>query len=291
MRTIATASERCSTVAAVVDRLGPGRGQPLALDQLEDRRHHQRRGGEHQHRGLDAGAGAAEGLFLAPDPARQHRRAEDEQDVADDRADDRGLDHLLQALAEREEGDDQLRRVAEGDVEQAADPRPRARRQLLGRAPHQRRRGDDPQRRGGEDDGRRSAREVERDGDRDQRRQQVGPALRGAQEGRVEPRPVGVPAWFTVGQAYAERRRAPPGDALRKADGAERYWTRLAHFCRSAGVCAPLRHSGRPAGCRARRAADRRRSRRRGRAAASDPFEQAAEAFAAAAALRAVRSG
>ena len=52
---------------------------------------------------------------------------------------------------EGEEGDDQLRRVAEGDVEQAADPRARARRQLLGGAAHQRRRGNDAQRRRRED--------------------------------------------------------------------------------------------------------------------------------------------
>ena len=86
---------------------------------------------------------------------------------------------------EREEGDDQLRRVAEGDVEQAADAGTRARRQLLGRPAHQRRRGDDPQRRGGEDDRRRGAGELERDRDRDQRHQQVGPAVGRAQEGGV----------------------------------------------------------------------------------------------------------
>ena len=182
--------------AAVVDRLGAGLRQALALDQLEDRRHHQRRRGQHQHRALDRGAGAAEGLLLAADPAGQHRRPHDEQDVADDRADDRGLDHLLQPLAEGEEGDDQLRRVAEGDVEEAADPRPRAGRQLLGRPPHQRRGGDDPERRGGEDDDRRDAEQVERDRDRDQRRQQVGVALRRAQEGGVEAGPVGGGAWL-----------------------------------------------------------------------------------------------
>ena len=136
---------------AVVDDLGAGAGQALALDQLEDRRHQQRRGRQQQHRRLDAGAGPAEGLLLAAQPAGQHRGAEHQQDVADDRADDRGLDHLLEPLAEREEGDDQLRRVAEGDVEQAADAGARSRGQLLGGAAHQRRGGDDPQRRGGED--------------------------------------------------------------------------------------------------------------------------------------------
>ena len=41
-------------------------------------------------------------------------------------------------LLEREQGDDQLGRVAERDVEQAADARARARGELLGRAAHQR---------------------------------------------------------------------------------------------------------------------------------------------------------
>ncbi len=167
---------------AVVDDFRPGQGQALALDQLEDRRHDQRRGGEQQHRGLHAGAGAAEGLLFAAQPAEEHRGAEHEQDVADDRADDRGLDHLVQALAEGEEGDDQLRRVAESDVEQAADARPRTRRQLLGGAAHQRRGGDDPQRRGGEDEAGAGVCQVQRHRQRDQWRQQVRPAIWTAQE-------------------------------------------------------------------------------------------------------------
>ena len=44
--------------------------------------------------------------------------------LPEDRADDRGLHDLVEALAEREQGDDQLGRVAEGHVEQAADPGP-----------------------------------------------------------------------------------------------------------------------------------------------------------------------
>ena len=52
---------------------------------------------------------------------------------------------------EREQRDDQLRRVAEGDVQQPADPGPELGRELLGRPAHQRRRRDDPER-GGEED-------------------------------------------------------------------------------------------------------------------------------------------
>src|SRR3712207_8479199 len=51
--------------------------------------------------------------------------------------------------------DDQLRRVAEGDVQQAADAGARAGGELLGRPAHQRGGRDDPEGRGGEDDGRR----------------------------------------------------------------------------------------------------------------------------------------
>jgi hypothetical protein len=61
--------------------------------------------------------------MLAADAADQHRRAQHQQHVADDRADDRRLDDLVQARLEREEGDDQLRRVAEGDVQQPPDSR------------------------------------------------------------------------------------------------------------------------------------------------------------------------
>ena len=59
-------------------------------------------------------------------PPTQHRGAHHEQDVAEDRADQRGLDDLLQPLVQREQGDDDLGRVAEGDVEEAADARARS---------------------------------------------------------------------------------------------------------------------------------------------------------------------
>ena len=59
--------------------------------------------------------------------ADEHRRAQHEQDVAEDRADHRRLDDLVQALVQREESDDQLGGVAERDVQQAADARARAR--------------------------------------------------------------------------------------------------------------------------------------------------------------------
>ena len=114
--------------------------------------------------------------------ADEHRGAHDEQDVAEDRADQRRLDDLLQALVEREEGDDQLGRVAERDVQEAADARARARRELLGRAAHQRRGRDHAERRGDEDQRRRRVRELEHDRDRDERDEQVRPARPAQQE-------------------------------------------------------------------------------------------------------------
>ena len=128
----------------VVHALGARLRQPAPVDQLVDRGHDQRGGRQQQHRGLRRGGRAVEVLAVAPEPAEEHRGPEHEQHVAHDRADDRGLDHLVQPCAEREEGDDELRRVAEGDVEQAADPGPGAHRQLLGGAAHQRRGRDDP---------------------------------------------------------------------------------------------------------------------------------------------------
>ena len=81
--------------------------------------------GQQQHRRLRAGRLGDELVALAPPAADQQRGAHDQQQVAEDRADDRGLDDLLQALLEREQRDDQLRRVAERDVQQAADARAR----------------------------------------------------------------------------------------------------------------------------------------------------------------------
>ena len=107
-------------------RSAPGPRQALALHQLEDRRHHQRDDREQQHRGLRRRARAAEDLSVAAEAADEHRGAHHEQDVADDRADDRRLHDLVEAGLEREQRDDQLRRVAERDVQQAADARARS---------------------------------------------------------------------------------------------------------------------------------------------------------------------
>ena len=141
-------------VVGVVDLLLADARQAAAVDELEDRRQDERRAGEQEHQHLDVGGGAVEELALALGAADEHRRAHDEQDVAEDRADDRGLDDLLQALAQREERDDELGEVAERDVQEAADARAGAVRELLGRAAHERGGRDDAERRGAEDQAR-----------------------------------------------------------------------------------------------------------------------------------------
>jgi hypothetical protein len=72
----------------------------------------------------------AAALVLA---AEDERRTEDEQDVRDDAARERSPHHVRQRGVDGEEGDDQLRRVAEARVEEAADPGPRVLAGVLGR--------------------------------------------------------------------------------------------------------------------------------------------------------------
>ena len=155
--------------------------------------------GEQQHQRLHVGGGAVERLALALEAADEHRGAHDEQDVAEDRADQRRLDDLLQALAQREEGDDQLGRVAERDVEEAADARARSAR------PAPRSRGPSARRSGSRRAPRRrrssvalGVRELEHDRDRDERDEQVRPAGPAEQE----------PAQVEALRGLASRRRA-----------------------------------------------------------------------------------
>ena len=112
-------------VGRVARRLLAQRRQLVAARQQEHRRQHERDHREQQHRGLRARRLGHELVPLAPPAADQERRAHHQQQVAEDGPDDRRLHHLVQALVEREQGDDQLRRVAERDVQQPADARAR----------------------------------------------------------------------------------------------------------------------------------------------------------------------
>jgi hypothetical protein len=113
-----------------------GRG-PRAEHALERGRQHEPDRRERQHRRLRAGARRVEVLLRpVPGAAGEHRGAEHEQDVPDDRAGEGCLHHVGQTLAERRDGDDQFGGVAERRVEKAADAFARMVRQRLRRAAH-----------------------------------------------------------------------------------------------------------------------------------------------------------
>ena len=69
---------------------------------------------------------------ISPRPPANEREPEHEQQVADDRAGQRAADDVGQPFVDRDQGDDQLGRVAERGVEEAADARPRVLRRVLG---------------------------------------------------------------------------------------------------------------------------------------------------------------
>ena len=92
---------------------------------------------------------------ISPRPPANEREPEHEQQVADDRAGQRAADDLGQPFVDRDQGDDQLGRVAERGVEEAADARARVLRRVLGGLADQPRERD--QRSGREDEERRVA--------------------------------------------------------------------------------------------------------------------------------------
>jgi hypothetical protein len=64
-------------------------------------------------------------------PAEEKREAEDKQKVAGNRAHKRCSDDLGQAAGDGDDRNDQLRRVAEGRVQEAADPRAGVKREVV----------------------------------------------------------------------------------------------------------------------------------------------------------------
>ncbi len=82
---------------------------------------------------------------LVADAARGEREPEHEQQVAHDRADQRGLDDGELAGGDEEDADDELGQVAHGRVEQAAALRTESHGQLLGRLANEPRQGNDGQ--------------------------------------------------------------------------------------------------------------------------------------------------
>ena len=109
----------------------PGDEVALARDG-EHRRHQDGDGGQRHHADLRAHADRGEALDLVLEAAGQERRPQHQQQVADDRAGERGLDHVEHAGAQRHQGDDQLGGIAQGGVEEAADALAETGCQLLG---------------------------------------------------------------------------------------------------------------------------------------------------------------
>ena len=97
----------------------------------KDRRDQEGHGGQRHHADLGPRADGGEGLYRVTQPAGQEGRAQHQQQVADDRAGDRGLDHVEHAGAQRHNGDDQLRGVTQRGIEQAADRLANPGRELL----------------------------------------------------------------------------------------------------------------------------------------------------------------
>src|SRR5919112_2425940 len=99
-----------------------GRARSGACDG-EYGRQRERGGHDCQHRGVDAcdlGREALDTVLQAPE---EEARPEHEQYVTDDRTDDRSLHHGSKSRREGEDGNYELRCVAEGGVENAADTR------------------------------------------------------------------------------------------------------------------------------------------------------------------------
>jgi hypothetical protein len=84
---------------------------------------------------LRAGAGEIEVLFAMAHAAGQHGCAKHEKNIPDDRADNRGLHHVMEPGAQGRERDDKLRCVAEGRIEKAANAFAGTVRQLFGGSP------------------------------------------------------------------------------------------------------------------------------------------------------------
>ncbi len=87
---------------------------------------HERRGRECEQDGGRSRPAVIEALVAVLQTADEERRAQNQQQVGEDRADQRRLDHRQEAGAQREERDEQLRQVAERALQHAgrAGPEP-----------------------------------------------------------------------------------------------------------------------------------------------------------------------
>lgn len=100
-----------------------------------------------------------------PSPPMKNEKPNQEQ-VADDAAGNRGLHQFHMPLVERDDRDDELGRVAEGGIEEAAECRTRPIGEFLGAEPDDSGQRDERDRRGKEDPRRAGQRHAEHPGDR-----------------------------------------------------------------------------------------------------------------------------
>src|SRR5436189_216796 len=108
-----------------------------------------------------------------PTAADEERKAEHEEKIPDDAAGDRRLDELDVSFAERDDGDDELRGVAERRVEKAAECGPEAPREAFSAAADQSRERHERCRRGDEDPRRLVVHRLDRPGGGNGNEQQV----------------------------------------------------------------------------------------------------------------------
>ena len=108
----------------------------IAHDVMKDRWHNQTDSRKREHRRAEHGSRCIEALLRILEAASENARAEHQQHIADDRAGDRSLDHIEQARAQSHERDNQLRRIAERRIEQAAEAFAQLLRQMLSRPSH-----------------------------------------------------------------------------------------------------------------------------------------------------------
>ena len=131
----------------------PGRGGRA----VKNGRNEERDGAQPERGRRDARRGLIKSLLRMAHATDENRRAEHEQKVADDRSSDGRFDDAGQPFAQRDQRDDQLRGIAKGRIQKAADARTRARGQLFGRATHPASQRDDRDRGDDERAGSRSA--------------------------------------------------------------------------------------------------------------------------------------
>ena len=91
---------------------------------------------QHEH-GDRTSALGVEPLGAVLESANEERRSEDEQQIGENRADERGLDDVDQSGAQRKDGDEQLGQVAERRLQDAGGARAKAISQLFDTAAHQ----------------------------------------------------------------------------------------------------------------------------------------------------------